>query len=376
MPPKFNQKESIDDLKIKQTLLEGKVEELQRTVTHLTDELQSLHILHQETVAGHAHVERVLETVLEENQKLAQREEANARKLEMLEQYSRKYTLILTGRAVPTFQKDEDIRRVTLRLLNEYLGITLTRESITACHRLHSKGTILLRLADLDERMKIYMKRTKPIRHGLLVFESLTSERMGVIKMLKSMRAASTCPFHSYFTFRGVVFLKVRDTDKPIEVDIGTTEDQIVKICRGERPEKPKRTGPAPSAERGTDGWHVVRGRKKPHRRPTPPPNNRILSPLTLARSRTSSDPVRTSGDHSVRGKEGNEVRVLGAAGSAQTLHPSGPDGANQSSQFERSPVSTSISGDDTQAQNLTEIESDLGHCNQSIVNTMPKRVE
>lgn len=240
MPSKNNFKENIDNLQIKyasleakNTVLESEVLELRKEMSELKNELMSAHLLHQEAVAAQVHVEIVLESVLADHEKLIDKELLTTQKLETLEQYSRKFTLILSGKAVPSQAQNENIRQVTLRLFQEYLGINLSRDSITACHRLPKKNSILVRFKDLDDRMRVYLKRTKPQRHGLLVFESLTKERMAVVQILNSLRHEEDPPFKSFFTFRGDIFIKVREGDKPIQIPVGSSRDQILGLCRG-----------------------------------------------------------------------------------------------------------------------------------------------
>lgn len=373
MAPRTSHKENIGDLKIKCASLESKVEVLQKTVLELTSDLQSLHHLHEESIAGHAHFERILESLRHENEQPAQREAETARRLEQLEQYSRKYTLILTGKAVPPHQKDEDIRRVTIRLLYDHLGININRDAITACHRLQAKGSILLRLADLDLRMHIYAKRTKPTRRGLMVFESLTSERLAIIRLLKSMKDEPNCPFHSYFTFRGLIYLKFRENDRPVEIVVGTVRDQILQICKGERlvlGSQGIRGGQNQgSGKSGQGEWQKAQARKKPRRAATPPPmGNRSRPSLSLVRVRSWSD--STSLPNAGGQQPQTTEATSGKPCSSTTKHKQLPD-----RMFESSLESTSLSGDDTFVTDTAQPCLVCPDTESSAQETVPKQV-
>lgn len=153
--------------------------------------------------------------------------------IELQEQYSRKTTLLLSGRAIPSFREDEHTRRVVVTLLKDFLGMEIHPRAITACHRLRSKSVILVRFADLDERMAVYRQRLSPIKKGLLVHESLTNERLAVIKILQRLhKPKETSPFQSYYTSVGRIFIRLANVPKAIELSVGTTEKDILDICQ------------------------------------------------------------------------------------------------------------------------------------------------
>lgn len=102
-------------------------------------------------------------------------------------QYSRLSTLLLSGDAIPPYRVREDTKSGVLHVLKEYLGIVIHPLAVSACHRLRNKRTVLLRFVNQDEREAVYRKRTKPVKRGLAVHESLTSERLDVVKILKDL---------------------------------------------------------------------------------------------------------------------------------------------------------------------------------------------
>lgn len=265
-------------LETKNTVMESELKALRQELSHLKEELLSAHLLHQEAVSAQAHVEKLLESVLMDHEKLIKKEAETAKRLEALDQYGRKFTLVLAGKAIPPQTPNENIRQLSLGLLKDHLGICLGRDSLIACHRLHEKKTILVRFKDLDERMSVYLKRTKPIRHGLLIFESLTKDRMAIVQILNNMRRDVQPPFKTFYTFRGDIFVKVREGDRPIEIPVGTTREDIIRMCKGEHVEVPDR--PLTSAgdqgwRRGRNRWKTVKSKKNQHRRPSAPPLSR-----------------------------------------------------------------------------------------------------
>lgn len=153
-------------------------------------------------------------------------------------QYSRKFTLLLSGRVVPPPERDEDTRGVAISLMKDYLGVTVRSGEITACHRLQSKRVILVRFAYLDQRMYVYSRRVRPERRGLLVHESLTPQRLAVVKVLQKLHNPKDgSPFVSYYTNSGRIFVRLHNSTKATEVPVHSTREDILQLCsdRGRR---------------------------------------------------------------------------------------------------------------------------------------------
>lgn len=307
MAPKSSLKEQLDEMRLKYSDLENLVTEMQSEIRKLKEEQLSYHALRSETETRQAETEKLLEQSRQENEHQKAKLSNMARELDALDQYGRRYQLILAGKAVPDASRGEDVRDITLWLLATFLGIQLQRSDITACHRLEGRTTIFVRFRDLDTRQSVYLNRTKPIRRGMLVFESLTKPRMEVVQTLRRMRGRS-CPFKSFYSSNGTVFLRVREGATPVKLDVGTTEEQIWGICRGERNTEPEHaaSGPTRGNPTMTDEWRVVtRGRRRVSghrqgrvpkttvRRVTPPPATAGRG-LTLPPSETCS-PVENS---------------------------------------------------------------------------------
>ena len=90
-----------------------------------------------------------------------------------------------------------------------------------------------MRFADLDERMAVYRRRVTPIKKGLLIHESLTNERLAVIKTLQRLhKPKETSPFLSFYTSMGRIYIRLPGVPKAVELFVGATEKDILDICR------------------------------------------------------------------------------------------------------------------------------------------------
>lgn len=149
-------------------------------------------------------------------------------------QYTRKFTLLLSGRVIPSPERDEDTRQVAISLMRDYLGVTVRPGELTACHRLQSKRVILVRFAYLDQRMFVYSRRVRPERHGLLVHESLTPQRLAVVKILQKLhRPKESSPFVSYYTNSGRIFVRLPGSSGATEIPVHSSKEDILTICGG-----------------------------------------------------------------------------------------------------------------------------------------------
>ena len=157
-------------------------------------------------------------------------------RLESQQMYSRKQTLLLTGPAVEPPSRGEDVRGTALRLLNRHLGITdLHPRDISACHRLKNPKVILIRFTNLDHCDKVYRARTKPKLRGLLIFESLTAERLSVVNMIKALKDEGNPHVLSYYTQGGKIYVRTSEDKnvRPVEIPFGLNQHQIKELCEG-----------------------------------------------------------------------------------------------------------------------------------------------
>ena len=71
------------------------------------------------------------------------------------------------------------------------------------------------------------------LKNGLLVHESLTNERLAVIKILQKLhKPKESSPFQSYYTSSGRIFIRLTNSPKALELSVGTTEKEILDICK------------------------------------------------------------------------------------------------------------------------------------------------
>ena len=232
------QREQIERLSAENVELKEKVNSLVETVDQLKATLEGLSVGHGETVVRVEAVEDNLCLIKTEQRDLERDLTSTMLRLEGQQMYSRKQTLLLTGAAVEIPVRGEDTRDVVLRLLSTYLGVTgINKSDICACHRLRNPKVILVRFTHLDNSDRVYRARTKPKRQGLLIFESLTAERLSVIEMIKALRNDPRSSVLSYFTQAGKIFVKTSESRdvRPIEIPFGCGPDQIRDLCEGRK---------------------------------------------------------------------------------------------------------------------------------------------
>ena len=162
-------------------------ERVSKLETALQLALETCGARHSEACIRVESVEENLCQLTEGHQELQYDQASLMLKLEAQQMYSRKQTLLLTGPAVGPPTRGEDTRGIVLGLLNRHLGLSgLQPADICACHRLKNPKVILVRFSHLDHSDRVYHARTKPKLRGLLIFESLTAERLFVIDMIKA----------------------------------------------------------------------------------------------------------------------------------------------------------------------------------------------
>ena len=216
-------------------------------------------------------------------------------KLESQQMYSRKQTLLLTGPAVGLPTRGEDTRGIVLGLLSRHLGLSgLQPSDICACHRLKNPKVILVRFSHLDHSERVYRARTKPKQRGLLIFESLTAERLSVIDMIKALKTEGNSRILSYYTQGGKILVRTSEdrTVRPVEIPFGLNKNEIKALCDGER------VSPTPVAV--CDQFRAVNSGSSPLRRD---PGSR-MNPWTLVSRR------------------GQQTKPSGRAGGPRIGHP------------------------------------------------------
>ena len=232
------QKEQIEKL----TAENDELKDLVKTLTERLDKaeatLDALSVNQSENLTRLEAVEDNLCQVTAEQLELQQDQADLTVRLEAQQMYSRKQTLLLTGKAVEGPTRGENIRLYVINLLREYMGITdIQPHDICACHRLRNQKVILVRFVSLDNADRVYRGRTKQKKRGLLVFESLTSERLATLNVVKDIKQAEQSPIHSYYTQGGKIFVRLSENKdlKPIEIPFAATRVQIMDLCKGKK---------------------------------------------------------------------------------------------------------------------------------------------
>ena len=84
---------------------------------------------------------------------------------------------------------------------------------------------ILVRFVSLDDSDRVYRARTKPKKRGLMIFESLTSERLAVVHYLKQLKQEENSPVLSYYTQSGRIYVRTSEDReiRPTEIPVGAS---------------------------------------------------------------------------------------------------------------------------------------------------------
>ena len=91
---------------------------------------------------------------------------------------------------------------------------------------------ILVRFVSQDDAERTYRALTRP-KKGLLIFESLTSERLSVIHDLRELKKEPGSNVLSYYTQSGQILVRTSDNKevRPTEIPFGVTKSQILELC-------------------------------------------------------------------------------------------------------------------------------------------------
>ena len=300
------------------------IERVSKLETALQSANESCEARHSEACVRVESVEENL-CQLSEGQQDLQYDQANIMlRLESQQMYSRKQTLLLTGPAVepPTTTRGEDVRGTALRLLNRHLGITnLQPSDICACHRLKNPKVILVRFAHLDHSERVYQARTKPKVRGLLVFESLTAERLSVINMIKALKDQGNQCVLSYYTQGGKIFVRTTEdrSVRPVEIPFGLDMSQIKALCEGGRV--------SPTAVAVCDQFRAVNSGTNQVQRHSSSRNN----PWTLVTRGRGPNPVRASTVPHSRESQAAPVRAAAEAPGTPSCTVRAPHGPSPS---------------------------------------------
>ena len=233
----------IEDLTTENHELKAMVEKMFEDNQKLAQRVERLEAAHEvsgmqqsETLIRIESVEENLCEIKSEQHEIQDDMASMMIRLESQQMYSRKQTLLVTGEAVKDPTRGEDVRRTVIHLLAEYLGVEgLQPHHICACHRLKNPRVILVRFVSQDDAERTYRARTRPKKKGLLIFESLTSERLSVIHDLRELKKEPGSNVLSYYTQSGQILVRTSDNKevRPTEIPFGVTKSQIRELCKG-----------------------------------------------------------------------------------------------------------------------------------------------
>ena len=339
MPP--SQKEQLERLSAENASLKEKVDSLTETVEQLKSAIELLNVSHGESVVRIEAVEDNLCNVKADQKELEHDLTSTMLRLEGQQMYTRKQTLLLTGSAVEMPTRGEDTRDVVLKLLSTHLGVTdVNKSDISACHRLKNPKVILIRFTHLNNSDRVYRARTKPKRPGLLIFESLTTERLSVIEMLKSLKDDPRSPVLSYFTQAGKIFIRTSENRdvKPIEIPFGFGVEEIHELCAGRRVDPTDAAirdqfraihgrgsydgsrEPAGGSPQVRNPWVTVKSNRNRANRGAPPPPGRAAHGRGDSGGGHSRDPHQAQGG----GASSGGTRGAGEGGGLGSQQPGG----------------------------------------------------
>lgn len=298
----------FDRLTEENTELRREIEQLKECVSALKSELQGLQFVVSENIERREAVETnlasvdakysILQSDLSSVNSMCSAISDSHTKLqsavEVQAQYSRLSTLLLSGGAIPEYRPGEDTKAGILMLIREFLGISIHPLAISACHRLRNRNTVLLRFVNLAEREAVYRQRVRPLKPGLAIHESLTSERLEVVKILKALHhPKDKSPLQTHYTDKGKIFIKPKGASRAIEVQVGSTREDILALCN---PEGRSMTDKAPRSGARPSSKPQAKLPSLQHRSPTQRLSSTQINPQAAATNMTGVETLPTAG--------------------------------------------------------------------------------
>ena len=174
-----------------------------------------------------------LNEVREENRKLKVRMTDMERALDKNEQYSRKTSLILSGKSIPVPQTNEpeppaETKAIAAEMIKKKLKVDM-QGPIVACHRLKNKKRILVKFQDLSDRDAVYQARFQQEQSGddrVIIHENLTETRAQMIRTLGAMREKNLVT--NYHTKNGNIFARNSHEKRYTNIEPWFTESEIM----------------------------------------------------------------------------------------------------------------------------------------------------
>ena len=112
-------------------------------------------------------------------------------------------------------KSDEDTDEIALQLINEKIGVELTRQDLDRTHRIGEKKPgrktrpIIVKLARYNKRKQVFQNRKKMKGTGYSVTESLTA-----LRMRKLNEARSKYDFTNVWSIDGRIYYKEGQNSK------------------------------------------------------------------------------------------------------------------------------------------------------------------
>ena len=139
-------------------------------------------------------------------------------KIEETEAYSRRDTLVLSGKKIPSFQQNENCSELVGKLLVDNLHLVSSPNEISVAHRLGPKPNsqrpdkrdIIVKFCRRDAKMNIISaaRRVKPV--DFFVNESLTPQRQTITFVLRKAKREFPEKISGYSTLDGSVSVWVK----------------------------------------------------------------------------------------------------------------------------------------------------------------------
>ena len=182
----------------------------------------------------------------EENEKLKKQIMEMGRKMDEIEQYSRKDSLILSGGGIPEVQSGkheapEETREIAKKVIEEKLGVKLNGQ-ISACHRLRNNRRVLVKFQNSEDRSAVYESkfRQSEVTHGdrITIHENLTAKRAKQVQVLGDMWEKGDIV--NYYTKNGVIMARKTRDQKYVAIHPDMTREEIVTATEqaGQRPKQ------------------------------------------------------------------------------------------------------------------------------------------
>ena len=146
---------------------------------------------------------REVETLTYARQTLGEDVNNAVKKLDKIEQYSRRNCLIFTGIKEDSYPSREDTDEVVINIYNTKLGLNITEDSIDRSHRLGrwhpftsqsqtesempKPRAIIVKFMNYHDRFDVFCSKAKLKQAGIAIYENLTNRRLALLNAAKGI---------------------------------------------------------------------------------------------------------------------------------------------------------------------------------------------